>query len=555
MNKLKKILISFFLSIFLLVSQGSNLVYAQSWYSQSFQEFYTKVYDDQNPDEIFGERYTAAQVQWVIWSLFAMILNGILGQDLANCIFGSGSTGFKEFVECAIRIITSNAPSGPHYANLPSKNDYKVGNLISSYIANNKLSGVGYVASKLNKFKKGIIPEAKAQGFGFTAIGGGIQTLWKAIRNVSYFLLVIIMLILAFMIMFRAKTSPQTVITAQSAIPRVIIALILITFSFAIAGFLIDLVYVVIGILAAILQQSTIIVAKPFANINVWADIFSALTEGIRFITITTGAGGWLGIWLLVFSGIFFQVLTRSSIIFIPLIAVSGLITSIVSFILTFVVLFVILRTFWTLVSVFARIILLIIAGPLYILAGTIMPRLGIGSWIRQLVANLAIYPLTGLLIIIAFVFLTMAEVAVFPPATIGDRCFIDISFLNGVMALYTNLNFNRCLFVGNPGWAPPMTFGVGEPAAFAFLGASLAIIAMIPRTSEIIKSLITGTEFAAGTAIGAALGAGAAAAAYPLQLIHSGAMEEPIKKILTERTRPSWERLLPLRTSKRSST
>jgi len=63
---------------------------------------------------------------------------------------------------------------------------------------------------------------------------------------------------MAFMIMFRVRISPQTVITVQSALPKIIFTLILITFSYAIAGFLIDLMYVVIGIFSFIVTQGGI---------------------------------------------------------------------------------------------------------------------------------------------------------------------------------------------------------------------------------------------------------------------------------------------------------
>ena len=44
--------------------------------------------------------------------------------------------------------------------------------------------------------------------------------------------------------MFRQRISPQAVMTIQAALPKVIIALIMVTFSYAIAGFMIDISYV-----------------------------------------------------------------------------------------------------------------------------------------------------------------------------------------------------------------------------------------------------------------------------------------------------------------------
>ena len=75
----KKLLVSVTLAIFLLTSVFVPVVKAQqsTWYNQGFVEWYDKVY---NPDtspgsEIFGERYTAAQVEWVIYGLGAFFIN------------------------------------------------------------------------------------------------------------------------------------------------------------------------------------------------------------------------------------------------------------------------------------------------------------------------------------------------------------------------------------------------------------------------------------------------------------------------------------------------
>ena len=43
------------------------------WYNQTPDQFHRKVFDTTNPDEIFGERYTFAQVNWIINSLLSAI--------------------------------------------------------------------------------------------------------------------------------------------------------------------------------------------------------------------------------------------------------------------------------------------------------------------------------------------------------------------------------------------------------------------------------------------------------------------------------------------------
>ncbi len=59
---------------------------------------------------------------------------------------------------------------------------------------------------------------------------------WKLFRNISYGLLAIVMLVLGFMIMNRRRIDQQTIVSVQFAIPRIVIALILITFSYPIGA-------------------------------------------------------------------------------------------------------------------------------------------------------------------------------------------------------------------------------------------------------------------------------------------------------------------------------
>ncbi|MFH2019421.1 MAG: hypothetical protein ABII80_02310, partial [bacterium] len=81
-----------------------------------------------------------------------------------------------------------------------------------------------------------------AQGTGYTMLTPFLP-LWKAFRNLAYSLYIIIFVVIGIMIMLRTKVNAQTIISIQTALPNLLITLILITFSYAIAGFLIDLMY------------------------------------------------------------------------------------------------------------------------------------------------------------------------------------------------------------------------------------------------------------------------------------------------------------------------
>jgi len=102
------------------------------------------------------------------------------------------------------------------------------------------ISSVQYLAFMRNKI--GIVKPSYAATPG-TEILAPLIIIWEGIRNVSYVFFIIIFVAVGFMIMFRSKLNPQTIINIQLALPRIIIALILVTFSFAILSFLVDLAF------------------------------------------------------------------------------------------------------------------------------------------------------------------------------------------------------------------------------------------------------------------------------------------------------------------------
>ena len=214
-----------------------------SWYNQSFENWFVKVYDDKTspPSEIFGERYTAAQVQWIVYSLVSLP-------------FVAGSELSKKAITCALtKDISSCADTVGKFIEetlkqTQSDETVKFGQVFMS----NPISGVKYINSIVTKFS--LVSEVQAQGFGYNA-SDLAKNLWGISRNIAYSLIVLTVIILAFMIMFRVKISPQVVISAQSAIPKIISGTVLITFSYAIAGFAIDLMYVVLGLISGLLIQ------------------------------------------------------------------------------------------------------------------------------------------------------------------------------------------------------------------------------------------------------------------------------------------------------------
>lgn len=109
----------------------------------------------------------------------------------------------------------------------------------------------------------GFVPKSyAAEGLGLASIRG-FTPIWNLMRQISYLILVVIIVVIGFMIMFRAKINPQTVVSIESALPKIVLALIYITYSFAIAGFLIDLMYVLMGVSIGAFMQLNIGILTP----------------------------------------------------------------------------------------------------------------------------------------------------------------------------------------------------------------------------------------------------------------------------------------------------
>src|SRR5258708_14361646 len=83
------------------------------------------------------------------------------------------------------------------------------------------------------------------------------------------------------MIMFRVKISPQVVVSVQSALPKIAIALVLVTFSYAIAGFLIDIMYVFVGLFSLVFSRFTVAgVSFVGGSAGAVTGYFDMLTKG-----------------------------------------------------------------------------------------------------------------------------------------------------------------------------------------------------------------------------------------------------------------------------------
>ena len=123
-----------------------------------------------------------------------------------------------------------------------------------------------YIADLGNRLN--LVPEAHAQvaGSGSNVIEP-VKKIWELSRNLAYLGMTVIFLIIGFMIMFRRKLNPQTVVNIQSALPGLVIGLILITFSYFISALVIDLSFVSTNVVSEVFIAAKL--ANPAATSNV----------------------------------------------------------------------------------------------------------------------------------------------------------------------------------------------------------------------------------------------------------------------------------------------
>ncbi|MBI3290128.1 hypothetical protein HYZ78_01900 [Candidatus Microgenomates bacterium] len=240
-----------------------------------------------------------------------------------------------------------------------------MGNGIAFLYQNPPASGVTYFADIGKKLN--LIQPAYAQGQGFEGLNStGIINIWRGFRNLAYVLFVIVFVAMGLAIMFRMQLSPQTVITIQSSLPRIIIALILVTFSFAIAGLLLDLTKVLTGLTEATFNM---------IGLPSFGDAFKNLLGNIiTGGTIVAAFGG-----LLVFLG--------------P--AGAGLLTisaGMIGAAITILAVFAILRLLWTFLMAYIGILLRIILGPLIIIFNTLPGKQIFWGWFTGLLADASVF-------------------------------------------------------------------------------------------------------------------------------------------------------------------
>lgn len=396
----------------------------------------------------------------------------------------------------------------------------------------------------------GIAKPAYAQGTGFEGLKP-LLALWTVFRNLVYILFAVAFVIVGFAIMLRVRIDPRTVMTIQNQIPKLIIALLFVTFSYAIAGFLIDFMYVTIyllfGVVGTIGTPGTAnlvsklqnfqgvspidyanelpggflgivtnvagavkdmllntIFAGPIGNI-VAGVIGGALGLGVGGVRVPGGAEGAGGTVGGAVGGAICAV-TGVGVLAIPICAAAGsllgtfittilagaaaatigkeaVLTGVAGFlaflIIGIAVLWSLFRLWFQLIMAYVLLLLDVVFAPFWMLVGVFPGApIGFGAWLRSILSNLSVYPVTIAMFILAKVFMeSFQHVA----NTAGGKAFMPP-------------------LIGNPG---DNTYG----ALASFIG--LGFILLTPQVVTMVKDYLKAPVFKYLPAVGQAIGVG----------------------------------------------
>lgn len=388
-----------------------------------------------------------------------------------------------------------------------------------------KPAGTGdYTNYLANNFGLGrpVLAADSATGKGFASLSP-LTNIWVAFRNIVYMLFIIVFVIVGVAIMLRVKIDPRTVMTIENQIPKIIIGLILVTFSFAIAGFLIDLMWISIYLAIGVLAQTDAKLTKdifqiahatnPFGAANIVggtsgdtggfgalvgppaAGIAGIVSDGINSVPVLRELVSIIGG---IIAGVVVSVLPinkvasgATGIPFVgPLIAgaltagltfaitkqiVSFLTGAIATAVIGIAVIWALFRIWFSLTTAYVSVLLQVVFAPFWIIGGIIPgSSIGFGSWLKSIVANLLAFPATISMLILGKVMMdkfNSAGQGIFVPPLVGDPT------------------------TGN-------NSGIGS-----LIG--LGIILLAPQVTTMIKEMLKAPQMKQGAAVGQAVGVG----------------------------------------------
>lgn len=238
-------------------------------------------------------------------------------------------------------------------------------------------------------------------------MNSGIDTLWSVTRNIAYIGFVVVMIVVGFMIMFRNKVGGQTIVTVGNAIPKIVVGLVLVTFSFAIAGIILDISGILMRVISGVLQSDV-------AIHNIWQLLVGTTIGSAPAVGLGAGAG--LGIGGIV--GLIIHSLA-------PVAIVAVFVALIVVIITTFGA----VKLWFSLVKTYFSLLVNVVIAPLAIMAGSIPGNEAMTTNIfKSMLRNSLVFPLAFAIVNLPYYLVEKQNrvTFTFPQTVFEDASFAD---------------------------------------------------------------------------------------------------------------------------------
>lgn len=354
----------------------------------------------------------------------------------------------------------------------------------------------------------GIVKKAYAQtGYGFEGLRP-ILKLWTVVRDIAYVLLTLAFIFIGIGVMLRIKIDPRTVMTIQNQIPKVIIGIILITLSYAIAAVLIDLMWVTtyagVNLLSDHAVQNGIgtggnetlaqkanksIINNPLSFTN---QLFETPKPGVFHITqdVSNNVGEMLRQIVKDLLGVdngdscfggLGSILPGGKKLVDFSACAAGLLAFLASITLKLVILVVLMVTlfkiWFNLLKAYIYTILYVIIAPVMIVFGLLPSKpMGFENWLRRLFVNIAVFPLTAFLIVGARLLMDVydSDKSLFVPPLVGNPNAVNFGTLLAFGALLMAPHIQTILQekMGVKGIGSPGLIAAGLAGGAAVVGA-----------------------------------------------------------------------------------
>jgi hypothetical protein len=419
------------------------------------------------------------------------------------------------------------------------------------------LDYLAYVSTNLKNHH--IINQAFASGpgYGFTALSP-ILPLWRAFRNIAYLLFALAFVLYGVMIMFRVKIDAKTAASIQLAVPKLIATLLLITFSYAIVGFLIDISTVIsamiIGVLKAggILTDINNIVPMIASGQSLLGAVGSALVNGFLAVIVSP----------FIFFNLLIGGLLGMSVAFVA--AIAGTLTGIgllIGIIIIIAVVFSYTKLIFKLFQAFLSIIVNLIFAPIILLGNLFPGSTSFGDWLRSIYGNLAVFPVAIFFLTLSYALLCQPILTLIPDIVghytpigwVAGAVGLDMSFIT--KDTLENILGVKSLADNGIIWTPPLTIpgagstwtkggqqtgtAAGSEGSLMLATIGFGLLMMSSKYCEMVEKALKTPPFPYGAAIGEALKYGSKGNNW-LAMQNYGGLKAPTGKPLSDWYKPA---------------